>query len=644
MCGIAGYAGFRDEALLHRMCGSLAHRGPDDAGYFLTADVGLSMRRLAVIDLKTGKQPIPNETNDVWVVFNGEIYNYDDIRKTLIEQGHRFSTRSDTETIVHLYEDHELDFVEHLRGMFAIGLWDEKRRRLVLVRDRIGEKPLFYAVKNQSLYFGSEIKAILQAWGSRSLDPQAACEFLAAGYVAGERTFFQGIFKLPPGHMLVWEDRKATVKRYWNPAFESRNHLAFGEAARGLSERLSETVRICLKSDVEVGAFLSGGIDSSVLVALMKQHSAQIQTFSVGYRDKAAGFNELNYAKIVSDHIGTQHHELILEAQSSLTLLPRILWHYDEPHGEPTSVLVYMLCEFARRFVKVALCGTGGDEIFYGYPRHSGLRMLEYYRRIPRVVRKALLERIISKWPESTQGNRFAKRAKRFISGSDLPPAEAYLNWVRLIHPDIHSMLFSGQVREAATNPAGDAFLIKKLAENSRMALLDKVAALDIEGYLPEYQLAYMDRMSMAHGLEVRSPYCDYEIVKYVTSLPHAYRLKGLRSKHILKEIAKEWIPPSIAERKKVGFDSPIGQWFKGELQGFLNNFLSKAHLKRSGILDPETVQTMISDHLSARRDYSLQLWSIIALEGWYRMYVEDAVSDGLAYRLGDMRGVAGAT
>ena len=528
--------------------------------------------------------------------------------------------------------------------MFAIGLWDEKRRRLILVRDRVGEKPLFYAVKNQSLYFGSEIKAILQAWGSRSLNPQAACEFLAAGYVAGERTFFEDIFKLPPGHMLVWENHKATVKRYWDLEFESRNHLEFGAAARELSERLSETVRICLKSDVEVGAFLSGGIDSSVLVALMKRHSAQIQTFSVGYRGKAAGFNELSYAKIVSDHIGTQHHELILEAQSSLTLLPRILWHYDEPHGEPTSVLVYLLCEFTRRFVKVALGGTGGDEIFYGYPRHSGIRLMEFYRRTPRVVRKALLERIIWKWPESTQGNRFAKRAKRFVSGCDLPPDEAYLTWVRLIHPDIHSRLFSEQVRETAINPAGDAFLRKKLAGNGRMALLDKVAAIDIKGYLPEYQLAYMDRMSMAHGLEVRSPYCDYDLVQYVTSLPHNYRLKGIRSKHILKNIAKEWIPQRIAERKKVGFDSPIGQWFKGELRGFLNNFLSRAHLKQSGILNPETVQTMIADHLSARRDYSLQLWSIIALEGWYRMYIEDVVSDGLTYRLGDMRGVSGAT
>jgi asparagine synthase (glutamine-hydrolysing) len=371
----------------------------------------------------------------------------------------------------------------------------------------------------------------------------------------------------------------------------------------------------------------------------MKRHSAQIQTFSVGYRGKAAGFNELSYAKIVSDHIGTQHHELILEAQSSIALLPRILWHFDEPHGEPTSALVYLLCEFTRRFVKVAVGGTGGDEIFYGYPRHLGIQMLEYYRRMPRVLRKSLIERIISKWPESTTGNRFAKRAKRFISGCDLPPAEAYLTWVRLIHPDIHSRLFSERVRETAIHPAGDAFLIKKLAGNGRSALLDKVAALDIEGYLPEYQLAYMDRMSMAHGLEVRSPYCDYDLVKYVTSLPHDYRLKGLRSKHILKEVAKEWIPSSIAERKKVGFDSPIGQWFKGELREFLQVFLSKAHLKKSGLLDPDSVQALIADHLSGRRDYSLQLWSIIALEGWYRMYIEDGLENGADYRLADMRG-----
>jgi asparagine synthase (glutamine-hydrolysing) len=639
MCGIAGYAGIDDEPLLRRMCGSLAHRGPDDAGYYRTADVGLSMRRLAVIDLETGMQPIANEGKDVWVVFNGEIYNYDDIRKRLAERGHVLSTKSDTETIVHLYEDHGLDFVDHLRGMFAIGLWDERRRRLILVRDRIGEKPLFYAVKDPTLYFGSEIKAILQGFGSRTLDPQAACDFLSAGYVAGDRTFFQGISKLPPGHMLVWENGHATVRRYWDPALESRSHTSFQSAAHELGERLSETVRICLKSDVEVGAFLSGGIDSSVLVALMKRHSAQIKTFSVGYRDKAQGFNELKFAKIISDHIGTEHHELILDAQSSVDLLPRILWHYDEPHGEPTSVLVYLLCEFTRRFVKVALGGTGGDEIFYGYPRHSGIRMLEYYRRVPGVIRKALLERIIAKWPESTRGNRFVKRAKRFIAGSDLPPSQAYLSWVRLIHPDIHSALFSTQLREGVSHPAGDAFLMEKLFGNGRRPLLDRVTALDVEGYLPEFQLAYMDRMSMAHGLEVRSPYCDYELVKYTTSLPHEYRLKGLRSKHILKEIAKAWIPPEIVERKKVGFDSPIGQWFKGELRQFLYTFLSKEHLKTSGMLDGDTVHAMIADHLGGRRDYSLQLWSIVALEGWYRMYIEDGISDGTAYRLADMRG-----
>ncbi len=637
MCGIAGYAGMHDEALLRRMCGSLAHRGPDDAGFYGSADVGLSMRRLAVIDLETGMQPIANEGKDVWVVFNGEIYNYDDIRTRLAERGHLLATRSDTETIVHLYEDHGLEFVDHLRGMFAIGLWDERSRRLVLARDRIGEKPLFYAVVDGTLFFASEIKAILQGFGSRTPDPQAAFDFLAAGYVAGDRTFYQGIRKLPPGHMLVWENRQATVRRYWEPNIQSRNHVSFPTAARELGERLSETVRICLKSDVEVGAFLSGGIDSSVLVALMKRHSAQIQTFSVGYRDQASGFNELKYAKIISDHVGTRHHELILDARSSVELLPRILWHYDEPHGEPTSVLVYHLCEFTRRFVKVALGGTGGDEIFYGYPRHSGLRMLEYYRHIPRVIRKTLLERVIAAWPESTRGSRFAKRAKRFILGGDLPPDQAYLSWVKLIHPDIHAALFSSRLREGVSHP-GDAFLVHQLSDNRR-PLLDRVTALDVEGYLPEYQLAYMDRMSMAHGLEVRSPYCDYDLVAYTTSLPHEYRLKGLRSKHILKEIAKAWIPPEIVERKKVGFDSPIGQWFKGELRDFLHTFLSREHLKRSGMLNPDTVQAMIVDHLEGRRDYSLQLWSVIAVEAWYRMYIEDAVSDGSTYRLADMRG-----
>ncbi|HYE24089.1 MAG TPA: asparagine synthase (glutamine-hydrolyzing) [Clostridia bacterium] len=639
MCGIAGYAGFDDEVLLRSMCDSISHRGPDADGFFVAPGIGLGMRRLAIIDLKTGQQPIANETQTVWVVFNGEIYNYEELRAELIARGHSFRTTSDTETIVHLYEEHGLDFLQHLRGMFAIALWDTRLRRLVLARDRVGEKPLFWSCPAGKLLFGSEIKTILQARGSREVDRQAVCDYLAASYVPRERTFYQSIRKLPPGHMLVWEEGRATLRRYYGFKQATTRRIPFEEAQQRLAEELNESVRLCLKSDVEVGAFLSGGLDSSTIVALMRRHSVKVQTFSIGYAADAAGFSELGYAKRVAQLYGTDHHELILDAYETVDMLPRILWHYDEPHGEPTSILVYQLCEFTRRRLKVALGGTGGDELFFGYPRHKGIRLLQLYRLLPRIVRKHLVERVVARWPESTTGSRFAKRARRFVLNSEAPSDQAYLSWVSLLQPEVRADLLSGQMYADCEDAAGDSFLRDYLIADQKRELLDRAADLDIEGYLPEYQLAYMDRMSMAHGLEVRSPFCDYRLVEYVRSLPAAYRLHGTRSKHILKEVATEWLPSDIVNRSKVGFDSPIGQWFKGKLRSFLDNFLSTDQLEKSGLLNPSAVRALMSDHFGGKRDYSLQLWSVLALEAWFRMYIEDRVVDGRNYTSSDLRG-----
>ena len=644
MCGITGFLGISNENLLRKMCDSLTHRGPDDAGYFNAPGIGLAMRRLAIIDLNTGHQPLSNETKDIWVVFNGEIYNYDELRKELLRKGHEFSTQSDTETIVHLYEEEGLEFVNRLRGMFGIAIWDSTKRNLILARDRIGEKPLFYSAEKNRLLFGSEIKAILQAKTEREVDPQAVCEFLASGYVVAPGTFYQGISKLSPGQLMVCSESDFSTQFYWQHQFKNQINIHFSQAVEEVSERLNEAVKICLKSDVKVGAFLSGGVDSSVLVALMQKHNAEIDTFSVGYEGDATGFNELSYAKRVADYIGTQHHELILGPQSSMELLPQILWHYDEPHGEPTSVLVNLLCKFTREKVKVAIGGTGGDEIFFGYPRHTGLRYLEYYRLFPKIVRKNLIEKVISRWPESTKGSRFAKRAKRFIHGADLPPGGAYLNWVSLLSRDIREELIAQQIRSAAPSPSGETFLRRYLQEPGDISIYQRVSALEILGYLPEYQLTYMDRMSMANGLEVRSPLCDFEFVEYITSLPTSYRIRGTRTKHIFKEVAKKWIPREIVERKKVGFDSPIGQWFKGALKNFLTTFLSPEHIANSGLLDAKKVQGLIQDHLSNRKDYSMQLWSLVALEGWYRMYIEDRVTELNNYKSTDLRGVSSKT
>jgi asparagine synthase (glutamine-hydrolysing) len=639
MCGITGYAGLNDPALLRRMCSVIVHRGPDEDGFYVGNAIGLAMRRLAVIDLERGSQPIANEGRDIRVVFNGEIYNFEELRKTLEASGHAFTTNSDTETIVHLYEDHGPDFVRHLRGMFAIALWDERRRRLLLARDRIGEKPLYYAFEEGKLFFGSEIKAILQAGLRRAVDAQSVCDFLAAGYVAGERTFFKGISKIPPGHVGIFEKSEFTVLPYWSLAIRHEGEMPYRDAAGTLSIMLEDTVRLCLKSDVEVGAFLSGGIDSSVLVALMRKNAARVKTFTVGYGSAVDKFNELKYASKVARLLGTEHHELILGPESSIDLLPKIIWQYDEPHGEPTSVLVYLLSRFTKEKVKVAVGGTGGDEIFFGYPRHGGFRMLQLYHRIPLALRRHLIERAIRSLPESTRGSRFARRAHRFLQGAVQGPESAYLAWVSLLQEDMRRTLLSEAIRGEAGDASGIGFLESQLGERIAGSPLDKAASLDVRGYLPEYQLAYMDRMSMAHGLEVRSPLCDYRLVEYVTNLPASYRLKGTRGKHIFKDVARQWLPTEITERRKVGFDSPVGQWFKGELREFLLRFLSRENVAASGLLDPDAVTALIVEHLSGRRDYSLQLWSLLALETWFRMYIEDGVTDARDYRLADLRG-----
>jgi asparagine synthase (glutamine-hydrolysing) len=641
MCGIVGYAGIEEPQLLARMCQSIVHRGPDEDGYYRSQEIGLAMRRLSIIDLKGGTQPIFNEDRSVVTVFNGEIYNYQELAATLQQRGHVFATRSDTETIVHLYEEYGLDFVQHLRGMFAIALWDLKRRRLVLVRDRIGEKPLYYKYDQGkgTLLFGSEIKAILQDGASREVNPQAVCQFMAAGYVPAPTTFYNGIEKLPQGAMLVHENGRVEIKSYWQLERGSRNRISFDEARRQLSDLLVESVQLCLKSDVEVGAFLSGGLDSSLITGIMRQLGAAVQTFSVGYQGAAEGFNELSYAKRVSEALGTTHHELILQPVSTIELLPRILWHFDEPHGEPSSVLVYLLSEFTRQRLKVAMGGTGSDEIFYGYPKHGGLRMLQYYRMLPRFLREGVLERIVNRWPESTKGSRFAKRAKRFVAGAGLEPEQAYLRWTSLLSRDIRDRLLTAKVRESASDPAGDAFLLAWLTAPERGGVLDRVTDMEVCGYLPNFQLTYMDRMSMANSLEVRSPLCDWKLVDFVTSLPGKYRLKGTRSKHLLKSVATQWIPKEIVERKKVGFDSPIGQWMKDELRGFIGSFLSPEQISRTGLFSPDVVKELIGDHLSGRRDYSLQLWSLLSVEAWHRMFIEDGLTELADYSLHDMRG-----
>jgi asparagine synthase (glutamine-hydrolysing) len=619
----------------------LVHRGPDGEGFYADGRVNLAMRRLAIIDLKSGQQPITNETGDVWVVFNGEIYNYQDLRETLSRKGHVFRTSSDTETIVHAYEEYGLDFLDHLRGMFAIALWDKTRRQLVVARDRVGEKPLFYALEGNELVFGSEIKAMLPRLGTQDVNHAAIDLFLACGFVPAPQTFFRNIHKLPAGHFLLWRDNRLEVRRYWELPRAASNAVSRHATPEELGAELREAVRLCLKSDVEVGAFLSGGLDSSLLTALMKEQNADVKTFCVGYGGGASGFNELHYAKTVAEHLGTDHHELIVDAKSTIDLMPAIIRSYDEPHGEPTSILVHILCEFASRYVKVAVGGTGADEIFYGYPRHKGLNYLAWYRKVPGFIREGLVRPLVSRLPESTEGSRTVKRIRRFVDGASHSPEEAYMNWIALFPPEQRRALLGPETLAATDPDAPAAFMRHYLTDpESNRHLMDRITLLDVAGYLPEFQLCYMDRMSMANSLEVRAPFCDYRLVEFVTSLHHSERLRGNTSKHILKQFAVSLLPESIVHRSKVGFDSPIGHWLKHDLSGFARSFLAPGEVDLTGLLSGKAVFDLLDEHQSGRKDYSLHLWSILAIECWFRMYFERSVDDHEC-AIEDLRGAA---
>ncbi len=639
MCGIVGFSGSSNRALLESMCRLLTHRGPDDEGYFEDDSMNLAMRRLAIIDLAGGHQPIANEDQSIWTVFNGEIYNYESVRKELESAGHTFRTRSDTETIVHAYEEYGVDFLNKLRGMFGIAVWDQNKQRLILGRDRIGEKPLYYAEVNGQLAFASEIKSVLKFLPTYSVDFESVHSFLSYGFVPEDRTLFNEVKKLRPGWYLDYRNGEFRTASYWSLSDIKSEPFAIEDAESALHDCLLEAVQLCMKSDVEVGAFLSGGLDSSLLSALIKQHGSTVKTFSVGFSGAAEGFNELNYAREVSEHVGTEHHELILEADSSIEDLPTLIWHYDEPHGEPTSALVYKLSEYTRQHVKVAVGGNGADELFLGYPRHKGPGYLKSYQRIPQFLRRMLIEPAIRALPESTSGSRFAKRARRFVNGLGESEMESYINWTLLFSQSEVSQLLSPAVNSKTGGAVAGDYFRSVLSDADPGDFSRNTALLDLSAYLPEYQLCYMDRMSMAASIEVRAPFCDYKLIELVHSFQSDYRLRNGVSKYLLKAVAEKFLPNHIVHRKKVGFDSPFGHWLKTDLQSFSQEFLSKEQLEKSGLLNPEYVSHLLRIHNTGERDLSMHLWSIIALETWFRMYFELPLESLPVQSIRDIRG-----
>ncbi|MCP5179536.1 MAG: asparagine synthase (glutamine-hydrolyzing) [Pseudomonadales bacterium] len=616
MCGIAGIVGTTDTGTVHRMCDVMQYRGPDNTSVRAFDGATLGMVRLSIIDLTGGTQPIPNETGDIWVVFNGEIYNYEDLRADLQARGHRFRTSSDTETIVHAYEEYGEDFPNHLRGMFAIALWDERQRKMILVRDRLGEKPLYYHLANRKLYFASEIKCLLAAGVQAECNRDAAATFLALGYVPAPETAYLNIFKLCPGEMAIYQDDTLRLQRYWSLLPRQIQNIGYQDAVDQLDDGLRTAIRYCLKSDVEVAAFLSGGLDSSLISALMCDAGASVRTYSIGFDDAARGFSELPFAQRVAEHLGTRHSTFVVSEREAQSLVPTVLDHYDEPNGEPTSVLVNLLCERVARDVKVAMGGTGGDELFHGYPRHGKIGALTWASRVPDNI-ATLTRSLLDRLPDSTSGNRLIRRAKRFGRALGLSPEAGYRQWLLLLDASLGAGMVLG-----AQDTNADAFVSRRLSEGT--SFMQRILDVDVGGYLPEFQLTYMDRMSMANSLEVRSPLCDYTIAELAASLPAEYRLRGNQTKRILKDVARRYLPSEIVDRPKVGFDAPVGLWFKSALRPQLETTLSRDAVARTGLLNPDRVNAMVQLHLAGKHDYSMQLWSILSLEHWYRRHIEE--------------------
>jgi asparagine synthase (glutamine-hydrolysing) len=627
MCGIAGFVESADtrsafgpdqsRGLIHRMCDVIRHRGPDDEGVFVDQGVALGMRRLSIIDLSTGHQPIHNEDRTVWIVFNGEIYNFRALRVELEAAGHRFYTSTDTEVIVHAYEQWGARAIGRLRGMFGLAIWDLNTRSLLVARDRIGIKPLYYAETGGRLYFGSELKSLLQASElPRELDLDALDHYLSFLYTPRDGSIFRSIRKLPPGHLLTWQNGRLDVQRYWQLPADETYTGSEREAVRDLREVLSDAVRSHLVSDVPLGAFLSGGIDSSLVVGLMAETSgARVKTFSIGFDEPA--FDELEHARRVAQHFGTDHHEFVVKPDG-VGILDRLVWHFDEPFADSSAIPTWYVSEMARQHVTVVLSGDGGDELFGGYDRYvPHPRVVAFDRYSPRALRRVAAI-AAARLPHGVRGKNFLRHVARDEQGR-------YLDAIRFFSADEKPSLLSGDVTRHLDGPEPESRLAAHFERYAHLPWPSQMMRFDAETYLPEDVLTKVDRMSMAHSIESRVPLLDNEVIDFASSLPAAMKIKGERRKHVLKEVAATLLPAEILNRRKQGFGVPLGTWFRGNLQElFADTLLSPTSLQR-GYFQPLFVRQLVDEHLTGKRDHTLRLWQLVVFEKWHHEYVDQS-------------------
>jgi asparagine synthase (glutamine-hydrolysing) len=625
MCGIAGIRLIDDQInprVLDEMCDLLHHRGPDDRGTFVEKGIGLSMRRLSIIDLSTGKQPIFNEDRSMCIVFNGEIYNFMELRSELEKRGHKFSTNSDTEVILHLYEDNGENCVQYLRGMFAFAIWDKNRERLFIARDRFGIKPLYFFWNNKVFLFASEIKSILAfPTFKRELDLEAVQQYFTFLYVPRERTLFKGISKLLPGCYLTLEKNNLNFARYYKiPQPRDQRHTMPSEAeiVDSILDVMSNTVEKHLISDVPLGAFLSGGIDSSLVVALMSKLIDQpVNTFSIGYDGEGASFDEREYALKVAKLYRTNHREVIITADKARECLPSILGELDEPIGDSSIIPNYLISEFTAKYVKVALSGLGGDELCGGYERYLGSMLAERHRRVLNLLPSSLKSAINKHLPDSATGSHFPERLKRFINYASLPMKERYYHFIAKFNTRECEGLFNRDFFQADFY-SGSKVFDGYWDETNEIDGLRKFLKIDLGMYLVDDLLALSDRTSMIHSLEMRVPFIDHHLVEFFWSLPDHLKIKGLSKKYILKKTAERLLPRDIIYRKKKGFSVPLTVWFRNELKPFIVDVFSSENVKALGYFDYNYVQQILSEHISAQRNHDEKIFALLSFAVWY--------------------------
>jgi asparagine synthase (glutamine-hydrolysing) len=624
MCGIAGFAdrhqvpGSRndaDVAAVHAMCDVIRHRGPDDEGIHVENAVGLGMRRLSIIDLSTGHQPIHNEDETVWVVFNGEIYNYRELRAQLEAAGHRFYTSSDTETIVHAYEQWGERCFERLRGMFGIALWDRRSRTLLLARDRAGIKPLHYTEHGGRLYFASELKSLLAAGVvDGAIDLASLDHYFSFLYTPRDRSIFKGVHKLPPGHLLRWQEGRLEVRAFW----QIDAHETFGgtaeDAARELRRVLAEAVRSHMISDVPLGAFLSGGVDSSAVVGLMAEASDRpVKTFSIGFDEPQ--YDELEHARAVAALFGTDHHEFVVRPDG-LSILDRLIEHFDEPFADSSAIPTWYVSEIARRHVTVVLSGDGGDELFGGYDRYLTHPRVERFDALPIPGRRKLAAMVWPLLPHGVQG-------KNFLRHVALNTDDRFIDSVALFRDDEKAALYSPELRASLRGASARATLGRHFHRFATLPPHSRMMRFDFETYLPEDVLTKVDRMSMAHSIESRVPLLDNVVIDFAATLPAHLKIHRGRRKHVLKEAVKGLLPPAILDRKKQGFGVPLDVWFRGGLRDVFADILGSARTRHRGYFQASFIDRIVQEHLSCRRDHTLRLWQLLVFELWHRHYVD---------------------